>query len=242
MKRKSETGRALQGVLAIASLVSLLAMSARASEWKVEVVDPAGIGKYTSMKRDASGNLHLAYIRQPERTLVYAFWDQKVGRWFTMPVAQNADFCTLALDSKQRPHISFNDAGMARSAKLRHVYWDGTVWTSQTVSPANDSVVAYFTSMGLDAADHPSFSYYDYLGPGGADNTLRLRSVMWNGSYWGVHLVDRTRGSGKFNSLAVDSAGHPAIAYANVSWESTGRGSRVGTAANGRWRLWKAWD
>ena len=184
---------------------------------KVEVVDQSGSARFTSMKIDANGNVHVAYIPEGDGPpLKYAFWDHRLQNWFTMTVAKYASFCALTLDSKQRPHISFTDPGMGKGAKLRYVYWDGKTWEAQPVSPANDSIVGYYTSIALDGNDNPAFSYYDYVGPGGADNTLRLRSVFRANSHWEVHLVDRTRGSGKFNSIAMDSKGRPRIAYANV--------------------------
>ena len=47
-----------------------------------------------------------------------------------------------------------------------------------------------------------------------------MESVAWEGTYWGVRTVDRTYGSGKFNSVAVDSTGRPQVAYANVIYET----------------------
>ena len=38
---------------------------------------------------------------------------------------------------------------------------------------------------------------------------------MWNGKFWALTTVDSTLGTGKFNSIAVDSKGHPHIAYAD---------------------------
>src|SRR6266481_6443547 len=127
-----------------------------------------------------------------------------------MVVAQNASYCTLALDSKQRPHISFADFGTGKGARLRYARWDGSAWKIDAVSPRSDAGAGYYTSIALDAQDRPYFSYYDYLAPDGSF-MLRLRSV-YSGvsegkSYWGVQVVDQQGGSGKFNSLAIDSKG-----------------------------------
>jgi hypothetical protein len=194
-----------------------------AAEWKIETVDQTGSGRFTSMKIDKSGNVHVAYIPDGDpHPLRYAFWDHTVNRWFTMTIAQNASFCTLVLDSKQRPHISYANFGTGKGAKLRYVHWQGeTSWDDKPISPAGDSVVGYFTSIALDANDVPSFSYYDYEGPAGSGFMLRLRSVFWNGKYWEVRMVDRSSGSGKFNSIGLDSKGRPMIAYANVKAETS---------------------
>jgi hypothetical protein len=50
---------------------------------------------------------------------------------------------------------------------------------------------------------------------------LRVRSVFRTDNYWRVMTVDPTGGSGKFNSIAIDSEGRPQIAYANVKDETS---------------------
>jgi hypothetical protein len=195
-----------------------------AAEWRIDNVDQSGSGRYASMKIDPRGNVHVAYIPEEDRhPLKYAFWDDAIGRWFTMEIAQYASFCTLTLDSKQRPHISYANHGSGKGAKLHYLYWTGGAdWNHQVVSPKGDGVVAYYTSIALDAQDKPVFSYYDYEGPAGVGFLLRLRSVVWAGNYWEVQMVDRSSGSGKFNSIAINSAGQPQIAYANVKAETSG--------------------
>jgi len=212
-------------VSALALLAGLvLPWGVSAAEWKIETVDQSGSGRFTSMKIDKNGNVHVAYIPEVEpHPLKYAFWDHTIDRWFTMTIANYASFCTLTLDSKQRPQISYATHGTGKGAKLRYIHWQGgATWEDKAVSLAGDAVVGYYTSIALDANDSPSFSYYDYDGPAGTGFTLRLRSVFWTGKYWEVRMVDRQQGSGKFNSIAVDSKGHPHIAYANVKAESSG--------------------
>lgn len=133
-----------------------------------------------------------------------------------MGVAAGTSFCDLALDSKQRPHISYADFGTGIGAKLHHVYWDGTVWQNQAV-PLNSEVIAYYTSIALDANDYPAISFYEYRGPAGTEISVRMRIVTWNGKYWEVQTIDGDNQSGKFNSIAIDSQGHRHLAYGNVS-------------------------
>jgi hypothetical protein len=206
--------------LAVTFLALTPGMSA-AAEWNIETVDTTGTAQFTSLKIDRDGNVHVAYVADDDsHTLRYAIWDHQLKKWFTMPVAPQASFCTLVLDSKQYPHISYADFGTGLGAKLRHAYWDGSKWHLMPIDVDPGAVVAYYTSIALDANDNPFFSFYDY-----ADRTntfrLRLRSVFWMGSYWQALTVDREGGSGKFNSIAIDSQGHPQIAYANVRYESS---------------------
>jgi hypothetical protein len=196
----------------------LLCGMARASDWVREVVDQSGEGLTSSLKIDSEGNVHLVYTIDDgnQYPLKYAFWDHAVRRWFRMDVAKGASFCSLALDSKQRPHISFADFGTLNGARLRYAYWDGAVWKVQAI-PLNSEIIGYFTSIILDSQDRPIISFYEYRGPRDSGISIRLRVVRWTGEEWEVQTVDGTPGSGKFNALAIDPRGALHLAYANVA-------------------------
>lgn len=189
--------------------------TALAGDWHIDVVDSTGVGGYSSMKIDREGNVHVAYVVQPD-TLRYAFWDRHVKRWFNMGVAKGVGMCDLTLDSMGRPHISYVDSGSTSGAKLRYTHWDGQSWKTQPI-PLNSDIIAYYDSIVLDPQDNPTISFYEYRGPKDTEIKIRLRTVMWNGRYWEVRTIDPEEGSGKFNSMAVDSQGHIHLAYANVS-------------------------
>lgn len=213
--------RAAVGILVLA-MAGKAADIGPAFQWQIDTVDTEGPGRFTSLKIDRQGNLHVAYV--PEiagHPLKYAFWDHSIHKWFTMQVTGNGSFCTLVLDSKQYPHISYADFGTGLGAKLKHAFWDGTSWKIVPIEIQKGAVVAYYTSIALDAEDHPFFSYYDYADPTNSFR-LRMRAVFWMGSYWEALTVDPQGGSGKFNSIAVDSKGRPQIAYANVKAETSG--------------------
>ena len=201
----------------IAPLAILLAGIAEAGDWQIETLDQSGTGKSTSLRIDRDGNAHLAYVAEDGGFILkYAFWDHAAKHWFTMNVACGASFCSLALDSKQRPHISYADYGTGIGAKLRYAHWDGSTWRKEVI-PLNSEVIAYYTSIVLDADDRPSISFYEYRGPRGTDLIDRLRIVTWNGQFWQVRTVDQEGQSGKFNGLAIDGQGHLHIGYANVA-------------------------
>lgn len=213
---------ALGFVLAAAFTISLSA-AALNSPWQVETVDPSGPGKFASMKIDKFGNVHVAYITDDgsHYPLKYAFFDHLLKRWFQATVDQGASFCSLVLDSKQHPHISYADAGGGSGAKLRYAHWDGQAWIRQAI-PLNSDVVGYYTSIALDQDEHPHISFYEYRGPKGTDIAVRMRVVAWNGRYWEVRTIDGRNQSGKFNALAMDAHGHAHLIYANVNAITTG--------------------
>ena len=193
---------------------------AQAGVWNIEVVDRSGAGQFSSMKIDREGNAHIAYVATEggKFSLKYAFWDHLVKRWFVMTVADRASFCSLTLDSKQKPHISYADRGTLMGDKLRYVYWDDTAktWKQQAV-PLNADTIAYYTSIVLDSQDRPRISFYEYDGPRNSGFRVRMRAVAWDGENWKVQTVDGQNQSGKFNSLAIDAKDRLHLAYANVN-------------------------
>jgi hypothetical protein len=206
----------------ILAVVFLSTAQLSAQVWQMEKVDQLGPGRYSAMRADKFGNLHLAYVvddtggRYP---LKYAFWDRALKRWFTMNVADYVGICDLTLDSKQRPHISYVDFGS--SGKVRYAYWNGTTWIKEAI-PLNSERISYYNSISLGPDDTPSISYYELTGPRGTNAKIRLRNVMRVGPYWEVRTVDAVEGSGKFNSQASDAKGQIHIAYANVSARTAG--------------------
>src|ERR1017187_7499462 len=210
--RTALIGRAGCGIVLLL-LAASCATAVNAAEWRVDIVDPSA-GLFSSMKFDLYGNAHVSYLDPSENQLRYAFWDHMLKKWFTTNVDRSGGFCSLALDSHQRPHISYQDYG----GGVMYARWDGASWQKQKI-PIGAREIGFYTSIALDQNDHPSISFYETISADGS-LVVRLRSVTWNGKFWALTTVDSTRGSGKFNSIAVDSKGHPHIAYADVNSEN----------------------
>jgi hypothetical protein len=214
-----------------ASTACLPATAQTASPWQTELVDSSGQARYSSMKADDDGNLHLVYVIEDGNTfpLRYAIRDHRTKSWFVMTIAKLAGPCTLTLDSKQRPHIVYGDwAG----GGLHHAYWDGSQWISKPI-PLPSELISYYNSIVLDAKDNPSISFYEYRGPKDSGFKIRLRTVMYNGQYWELRTVDGEEGSGKFNAMAIDGQGRIHLAYANVG--AGNAGMRYAYWADGEW-------
>lgn len=204
------------------------------ADWKIEDIDSTGAGHFSSLHFDKDGNAHVSYIVDDSGHLLkYAFWDHVREKWFTMSIDAGAAFCSLTLDSHQRPHISYNDYGTDSGSRLKYAHWDGAAWKKETI-PLNSDIIAYYTSIALDQNDRPSISFYEYRGVKGSDLRIRLRVVFWNGKYWEVRTVDGAEGSGKFNSMAADSHGRLQLAYANV--DALQAGARFATWGGNVWK------
>ena len=220
-------------ILVIAASAGILA--AAPLTWEIEVVDHTGPGKYSSLKFDTKGNAHLAFIvEDSHHTLKYAFWDHALKKWFVMTVATEASFCSLAVDSKQHPHISWADFGTGSGTKLRYAHFDGTQWEQEPIRLHSD-VVAYYTSVAVDPNDMPAISYYEYRGAKGSDEVDRLRVVTRRANTWEVRTVDPEPQSGKFNAIAIDPGGGIHVAYANVSGMFAGM--RYAFGSDKHWRV-----
>ena len=184
------------------------------STWQTEVVDDGGgtedVGRSASLALDRSGNLHIAYYNMSRDTLWYAFREKDSNRWSKMPVeGHTGSYLSLALDSLGHPHISCVDKW---EDGLHYDYYDGKTWHGQIIDPLR---VDYYNSIQLDANDHPRISYYLYHNQEG-HYVLHLKYAFFDGHKWFIQTVDRHQGTGKWNSLAVDRAGNPHIAYSHV--------------------------
>ncbi len=65
-------------------------------------------------------------------------------------------YTSLALDSADRPRISYYDAA---NDDLKYASWNGSSWNIQTVDSTGD--VGWYTSLALDSNDIPRISYHD---------------------------------------------------------------------------------
>jgi hypothetical protein len=187
-----------------------------AADWRIEGVDPGGGGKFSSLKIDNEGNAHVAYYDETQHELKYAFRDRKLGKWFTTKLDASSGFCSLALDSKDHPHISY----LLVNGRLSYVHWNGKSWDKQPLD-IHAKVIDYYTSITIGPNDYPRISFYEYWGMG-EDYELHLRNIAWTGNLWEVQTIDATPGSGKFNYMVTAPSGLPQIAYANVKSENAG--------------------
>ena len=171
--------------------------------WTIQAVNALGlVGQYTSLALDSSDLPHIAYQQTSFAWLMYAYHDGASWQYATVDTQRAGAFASLALDSSDRPRISFcrQDASWACEA-LNYAYYDGADWITETV----DTGIGFgsYTSLALDASDHPRVSYY-----GGAEDVLKY--AYYDGAAWITETVD-VAGEGHYTSLDLDSSGWPHI-------------------------------
>ena len=166
----------------------------------------------TSLALDTTGKPHIAYTTGPGNILKYTFWDG--AEWQVQIVDQVAfpqtmALGSLALDSNNRAHISYNTFSntSANSELLKYAHWDGASWQIQTV----DTGLVYDGALALDASGSPYLSYAFRE----AFDTYVLKVAFWDGGTWQTEILDgQMEDTGVFLvSLALDDGGTPYIGY-----------------------------
>ncbi|NQU99306.1 MAG: hypothetical protein HQ538_01085, partial [Parcubacteria group bacterium] len=115
----------------------------------------------------------------------------------------------VALDSDDYPHLCVYDGDQA----LKHVYWDGSVWQSESIQFSLVSPnYGRYCSIAIDSSDDIHVSYWGgSLGVWGGD-VLKYRKKS-NGDWADVRNVDESDETGSYTSIAIDSSDNPHISY-----------------------------
>jgi hypothetical protein len=176
-----------------------------AEGWTSEVVDATGYG---SLRLDAQGNPHVAYVGGSPWALRYA--EKSGGQWQSQPVDALGypRWPSLVLDFQGRAHIAYTwswSSDPASPCDLRYAEQKAEGWDAVQVDAGGQTGVQ--PSLALDAGNNPVIAYY-------TGNTLDLKSASrdswWN---WTVQTVDAEGNTGHSPSLAVDPAGQPLVVY-----------------------------
>lgn len=188
------------------TLLLLAILPSSALPWDVEVVDSGGVGGYSSLAVDASGEVHIAYFAGTLGHLKYALFDG--DHWSIETVDDQyltGHHASLDLDSWGNPRIAYR---YYTGRAIRFASRSGTEWSFSEFE--DDADMETDISMALDSADLPHVSYYDGYFSGEAHD---LKYGHFDGSSWSTTLVDSPGQVGRGSAIALDSAGNPHISY-----------------------------
>jgi hypothetical protein len=191
--------------------------------WQIETVDREGcVGTWATLALDSLDRPHISYYDCSNSALKYAWYDgrsnrfQSAGIWQIETVDDEGLaglFGSLALDSKDRPHISYHDF-----SNLKYAHYNGAEWQIDVV---DKDQVGRYSSIDLDSQDLPHIAYClhdsDY-------QCVELRYAHSEGSRsgvagsWQVEVVDDVGKVGEAASLVLDSAGFPHISYRDLAY------------------------
>ena len=160
---------------------------------------------YHSLVLQSDGTPHLSYYRQILSGPAQLWYATRSGESWDRTVVDEGpgvgSYSSLALDSQNRPRISYYDH---TNGDLEYAKWSGTQWYTETVDSSGD--VGSYTSLALDGSGNPHISYYD------ATNH-DLKYAYWNDGQWLVETVDSSGDVGEWTSLMLNAAGNAHISY-----------------------------
>lgn len=168
--------------------------------WRSETVDAqtGSSPSRLSLMINSGDQLHLAYWDMTNEVLKYAYKDN--AGWHVQSVDVEGQSPWIALDSANRPHISYCRIPGSYCEELRYARWDGAQWQISTLE--SGSRTGFHTSLALDSADRPRISYYNL-------DEASVKYARWDGAQWQIEAIS----SGSYPSLVLDSADRPRISY-----------------------------
>ncbi|MCB9420228.1 MAG: PD40 domain-containing protein [Ardenticatenaceae bacterium] len=106
-------------------------------------------------------------------------------------------FSDLVLDANNHPHVAYvRDEGFG--SDLLYAHWDGVTWQKELVD--KDILVGNDVSLLLDAQQRPHIVYQD-------SHNQDLHYAYFDGTAWQKALLVQTGTVGRFNNIALTSAG-----------------------------------
>lgn len=197
-------------VLYYNNLLGSLEIARRSPGWTADTVIASRLSteQRVAFRIDRRGRFHIAYYDLINQDLVYGIKEGLAWHFETLDglgdVGQNP---TLALDSADKPYISYYDA---TNQRLKLAFIDSNnQWRTEVLSPVGDAAGS-FSSIAL----HPTtmdiyVTFYD-----SSSRSLKLGHTP-SGVFhvWSFTTVDDAPQSGKHSTLALDANGRPVIAY-----------------------------
>ncbi len=201
--------------------------------WAIETVDTSSqAGIDNSLALNSNGYPCICY--RYEHGLKYAAWNGSSWNIQTIDVTGGDEpqypvggGCSLALDSKDAPHISYIDA--YRLSILKYATFNGSTWKLYQLSSQAGS--GYDTSIAVDSNDsvhiiHNEYTQnvmeYIHFNPANLPEPTIIPDppAMTNPGYYytsaspaGTPKVIEPYGEACFPSIALDNAGNPHVAF-----------------------------
>ena len=125
------------------------------------------------------------------------------AQWAPQTLGETGEHTSMALDHKNRPHISFYEPN---TQTLKYAHYDGRQWVYNVVD--NNGDVGMYNSIAIDSSNQPHISY--------RDNTRdALKYARWdnNQTIWIHQEVDNGGSPGNYSSIAMDGNDIPHISY-----------------------------
>ena len=202
--------------------------SRRDGTWQVEEIGsgriPYEFGVALAISDD--GRLHVVYhdgesslnINGQGSDLLYAVLED--GQWEIEQVDTDGDVGkspSIALDSDDRPHITYLDRTGEQTGRVKYAFYDGDEWNFDVVDELDDLEIDFIgarrtTAVALDDRDNAYVAYADR-------SVLRFAKHMEDG--WAIEDVTGPIGNdqflAQFVSLEVEGNGRPHMAFYEIN-------------------------
>ncbi len=190
-------------------LLALIVPSfALAQTWSIQAVDVSNArAGSTSLALDVSGGQSyplIAYFGAP-RNLKAGLFNQNTKIWGLASIDAGGEFSSADLDALGVLHVAYLDGG---TGDLKYWRLSGGGGSIQIVDTNAGSV----NSIRATATGTPRVSYWR-ANTGIISTPDRLKLADYNGSGWSPSFADPTPPRGRYNSLTLDGAGNPLVAY-----------------------------
>lgn len=135
-------------------------------------------------------------------------------QWATVLVDANGQVGrggSIALDSRDRPHISYYDE---TTTQLKHAHFDGVTWKVTTLDDVEFIGFGSRTAIAVDSSNKIHIVYSAYHDQNGSWSG-QLRYALFNGTQWTVSTLDEALPHRDFRApaIAIDSADRPHVSY-----------------------------
>jgi chitodextrinase len=115
---------------------------------------------------------------------------------------------SLALDSFDRPHISYYEDTGSYIA-VNYAQWDGSSWQIETVDTLDAWPYAYSSaSLVLDSNNRPHIGYVDRIG-----SIFLIQYAQWTGTEWSIESILANNDYLDLHALALDANDYLHIAF-----------------------------
>lgn len=191
--------------------------------WQTQIADNAfGVGSAASLALEATAPYtpHISYCDENAR-LKYATWNG--SQWQNQLIDGNGLGCDSSIASGTNGQIAIayrnnfelkyaQRVGAAWNTEIVDSLWSYTSHKALAPTGGGEQGTGYYPSLVLDVAGNPHISFSDFT----SDNYSGVLKYAYRTSLtgsWTVAVVDRNIGYPDDDSLALDTAGRPHIAY-----------------------------
>jgi len=127
---------------------------------------------------------------------------------------QTGYYTAIAIDSSGNPHISYSDYTTTTNS-LYYAHKDSSGWHIEKLDSGD---VEGATSIAIDTFGYPHISYHQHTNLG--HPVCELKYAYKDASGWHIETVESGNIVGGSNSLVLDSANRPHIAYSDNSLQA----------------------